>query len=167
MANKGFTSQTMRTAKPAALAIVLALVVLLFWMNFEHTMRYVQPTGNIQDETDTLSSEHKKHLQEFSAALQEHFGLQFQLKVQTQPLQAVESDQQTIHLALNPETEQWLLQFPDLLRQALPRDFVAYMQNEHFQVYLAEGNWPRGLMDFAQQCWEQMLRLKSQENHDS
>jgi uncharacterized membrane protein YgcG len=157
----------MRMAKPAALALILALVVLLFWFNFEYSLDKLQPPSNIEDQTGSLSPEQKKHLQEFSAALKENFGLKFKLRVQNGELEAEQVGPETLFLALAPKQDKWLLQLPPLLKQALPRDFVSYLQNEHFRPYLENGNWPRGLLEFAHQLWEQLRQMQDMEEHDS
>ncbi|MFO8030908.1 MAG: TPM domain-containing protein [Desulfohalobiaceae bacterium] len=161
------TSQGMRMAKPAALALVLALVVLLFWFNFDYSLQQIQPEGNIRDQTGRLSPEQKEHLQDFSAALEEHFGLEFQLRVRAGELEAEQAGPRTMLLVLDPEQEKWLLRLPTLLEKALPGDFVRYIQKEHFRPYLQQGNWPQGLMDFAHQFWEQLQGMQDMEEHDS
>lgn len=165
MVNKQRISQSMRMAKPAALALILAMVVLLFWFNFEYSLQKLEPQGNIQDTTGRLSQEQKSHLQDFSQALQEHFGLDFQLKVGKGVLDQAQAEPRTIFLALEPDKKAWSLSLPPLLKQALPQDFVHDLRQEHFQAYFAQEDWPRGLMEFAHKLWQQLQEMHKQEEY--
>ncbi|MFP4214230.1 MAG: hypothetical protein ACLFRL_08990 [Desulfohalobiaceae bacterium] len=165
MAKQEHTSQVLRMVKPAALALVLALVVLLFWLNFDYSLQMLEPAGNIKDRTDSLTQEQTEHLQDFSQALQEHFDLEFKLLVGQNALQEMQPEPGAIYLALEPEAQKWALSLPPLLKQALPQDFVAYLQQEHFRPYLQSGDWPRGLMDFAHSLWQQLQKMHKQEEY--
>ncbi len=151
-------AQLLRTA---GLVFIFVLAGLLFWKYYERSLDRIIAGQQIVDETDALAAEQKEQIAQFAETLKQDYGLRFQLQVHQGRIRPPKLDSRTLYIGLSPKHGEWRIVFPVLLKQALPEDFVRYLQEEHFHGPLSDNTWPEALMNGLHAIFGHLSRIQS------
>ena len=152
-------AQLLRTA---GLVFIFVLAGLLFWKYYERSLDRIIAGQQIVDETDELAAEQKEQIARFAETLKQDYGLRFELQVYQGRIKPPNLDSRTLYIGLSPERGEWRIVFPVLLKQALPEDFVRYLQEEHFRGRLRQDVWPRALLNGLHAIYGHLERLQTE-----
>ncbi|MFP4168696.1 MAG: hypothetical protein ACLFSY_07620 [Desulfonatronovibrionaceae bacterium] len=141
------------TSTPARqLLRVLALVGVfiaagvLFWKHYENSLNSIQSRQNMWDETETLNKSEKQAVYDFAGRIRKDFGLELNIRITRKEISVPRLDKKTIFIGLCPPRQEAVIVFPPLVRQAVGKEFIEHLENEHFRSYWPN-RWPQGLKE--------------------
>lgn len=149
-----------RFLRGIGLAAILAGVIFLFWQNNEQAMNRLSFKEIVVDLTNTLSSDQKKSVIDLSQAMEKRFGVNLVIRITQSDLGTIKADPRRIIIALCPVKRQSLVILPPLVRSGLAKDFVFYLEEQHFQKAWESTPWPQSLSMALGLLWENMRRLE-------
>ena len=141
------------------LVLVFVGVGYLYTRHFDRTIELIEARQSVWDQTGTLTKAQKKVFRNFARLLKDEFGLECKFHAASGPVRVPVLDSKTLFFGLDTKGEQVVVEFPPLVRKALGREFMSYLQTEHFPRYFESGNWPKGLAEALKMVWEHLVHV--------
>ena len=142
--------------KRLGIIFVFGIVAFLFWKNYEHVYDKILYQKIIEDETNSLTKKQKDLIRKFSRMVKGDYGIVVKVKVYKNKIKIPSINVKTLFIGICPATKEFIVIFPPLLKKALSKDFVNYMQKDHFALYLKKNQWQKGLMKSLLLLWENL-----------
>lgn len=148
-----------------ALVGVFALVIWAFWEHTGRTLRQIKDSQAISDTTGSLDKKQLAFVRGFARSLEAEFGLEFRLQVRDEPVEDPELNGKTVFFGIDPAAKQVVVRFPPLLSNALGKDFLEQLQNNHLSTLFDEGNdWREGITFALAAIWERLSEMQGRSN---
>ncbi len=142
---------------------VFVLVGVLYWHYYERSLDTILAKQSIWDQTQTLSPDQKKAVQSFGRMIKTRYGIGLKLNITNKPVILPHLDAKTIFIGICPPRQEVTIIFPPLVRSALGAEFERQLQQEHFERYWKNNDWPRGLGAALARMGERLEHLDSHE----
>ncbi len=148
-----------RLLRGLGLVAVFFIVAVAFWHNSQRQMRAIEAGSALNDPDGLLPEAERSFVSGFADSLKSRYGLLVRVELGPGAADFTETDSKTLYLGLDPAARKAATAFPPLVRQALGREFAAYLEQEHFQPYWPSGDWPQGLRTALTLIWNRLDNL--------
>jgi hypothetical protein len=133
-------------------------VIWLFWKHNARTLEMLESQRGagehvVLDKAGALTDEQRKAIRDLSRAMKSSYGLDLQVVVDVEPIDAPRSDVSLIFVGLYPEGRQSLVVLPPLVERAVGRGLANHLRDDHFSPYWGSGDWRRGLGEALGMIW--------------
>ncbi len=148
--------------RTVGVVIVFFIAGILFWKSYENTLEKITSRQIIYDQTKTLSKSQKKILYDFRRYIKDIYGLDFKVNINNRHIIMPKNLSKTLFIGICPPKGRAVIFFPVLLKRALPKDFVEYMEVKYCKEYLSKDSWPIGLINGVKLIYDQLNRLQEE-----
>ncbi len=144
--------------KRVGLILVFALVAFLFWKNYERVFERIRYQKIVEDEVHGLTKDQKEIIRKFAKIMKSEYGIVLKIKIYKDHIKPPRITVKTLFIGISPKRKEYIIIFPPLLKKAFSEQFVDYLKNKHFILYIQKNEWQKGLMKCLLLIWENLSK---------
>jgi uncharacterized membrane protein YgcG len=144
------------------LILVFAGSGFLYVKHFDRAIETIKSRQSIYDETGRLTDAQVDVFQEFGRLMRGEFGLEVIVRVDDEPVYVPELDSRTLYFGIDTAGQSVTIEFPPLVGNALGKEFIRELREDHFPPYFEQGNWPKGLAEAMRKIWDKLSAINTE-----
>lgn len=138
-----------RKGLPIPRLLLLVCVILVtggvFSRHYENVIGHISASGDISDETGSLTPERLRLLRDASQTMRRAFGISLRVHIRPGPVTPPPATPDLLFFGLDTADYTAVTVLPPLLDRALPPELAQSLSSGYFDPYFAAGTWPEGL----------------------